>query len=99
MLSTLVSFLFEIAVSATGGFSGLDSRKIDRHIEELNKQEWFNAYYTDAKYRSLFFGNVNVRRRLQSRLLVKRLLVSDKAQKSFGHYLKKQINKRKLKSM
>ena len=99
MLSTFISLLFEIAVSATGGFSDLDSRKIDRHIEELERQEWFNVYYTDAKYRSLFFGNVNVRKKLQSRILVKRMLTSDKAQKSFGHYLQKQINKRKPKSM
>ncbi|MBB5178814.1 hypothetical protein HNQ44_000236 [Planomicrobium koreense] len=97
MLSTIISFLLELAISGTGSFAGLDSKKIDRHIEELNGQKWFNCFYTDEKYRSLFFGNVHVRKKLQNRMYVKRLLVSEKAQKSFEHYLQKQINKRKLK--
>ena len=97
MLSTFISFLFELAISGTGGFSGLDSKKIDCHIEELKGQEWFNEFYTDAKYRSLFFGNVNVRKKLQSRMFVKRLLISEKAQKSFERYLQKQLNKHQLK--
>lgn len=97
MFSTFISFLFEVAVSGTGSFAGLDSKKIDRHIEELNGQQWFNCFYTDGKYRSLFFGNVNVRKKLQNHMYVKRLLASEKAQKSFEHYLLKQINKRKPK--
>ncbi|MDN3449411.1 hypothetical protein QMA09_04360 [Planococcus sp. APC 3906] len=97
MFSTFISFLFEVAVSGTGSFAGLDSKKIDSHIKELNGQQWFNSFYTDEKYRSLFFGNVHVRKKLQNRMYVKRLLVSEKAQKSFEHYLQKQINKRKPK--
>ena len=85
MLSTFISILFEIVVSATGGFSGLDSKKIDNNIEELNGQDWFNGFYKDEKYRSLFFGSVNVRKKLQSNLYVKRLLTSENAQKSFEH--------------
>ncbi|HSJ38144.1 MAG TPA: hypothetical protein VK945_08000 [Planococcus sp. (in: firmicutes)] len=82
------------SVSPIVGNTSLNSKKIDRHIQQLQQYSWFSALYEDERYRRSFFANKKVRGYLQSSLRVNRLIKDDKAQKSFAHLLEKQAQLR-----
>lgn len=71
--------------------TGLDTRRIDRNIEQLKQHDWFKKIYEDEKYHRLFFVNRHVRRYLQSTIRVKRIIRNQKAQKRLLTLLDKQI--------
>lgn len=75
-----------------GQDNSLNTEKIDKHIKQLRKHEWFNDLYNSETYRHLFFGNKKVRKYLQSRLTTRRMLRSLKAQEKFKKLLVKQEN-------
>ncbi|WP_332697061.1 hypothetical protein [Halalkalibacter lacteus] len=84
--------IFEIIAGLLGSIgqdNSLDTKKIDKHIEELRKYKWFNELYSDEKYHRLFWGNRRVRKFLQSRFLTKRMINNSNAQKSFKSLLDK----------
>lgn len=88
--------LFEVIAVLLGSIGqddSLDTRKIDKHIEELKKHKWFREIYSDEKYHRLFFTNRRVRKFLQSRLLTKRMINNSNAQNSFKSLLDKQLSK------
>ncbi|MFC0562482.1 hypothetical protein [Halalkalibacter alkalisediminis] len=88
--------IFEIIAGLLGSIgqdTSLDTRKIDKHIEELKKQKWFIEIYNDEKYHRLFLENRRVRKFLQSRFLTKRMVNNPNAQKAFKLLLDKQLNK------
>ncbi|MCQ6275950.1 hypothetical protein JMM81_13465 [Bacillus sp. V3B] len=87
---------FEIIAGLLGSIGqddSLDTKKIDKHIEELRKYKWFNELYSDEKYHRLFFVNRKVRKFLQSRILTKRLINNSNTQKTFKSLLDKQLSK------
>ena len=63
--------------------NNLDTRKIDKNIENLRDLEWFNDLYVSERHYKSFFINLKVRRYLQSNLLVFRLKNNQKEQKKF----------------
>ncbi|MEH7378166.1 MULTISPECIES: hypothetical protein [Bacillaceae] len=75
----------------TGSTTGLDTRRIDRNIEQLKQQDWFKKIYNDEKYRRLFYVNRHVRGYLQSTRRVKKIIRNQKAQKKLMVLLNKQI--------
>jgi hypothetical protein len=88
--------LFEIIAGLLGGIgqdNSLNTKKIDKHIEELRSYKWFNEIYEDEKYNRLFFVNRRVRKLLQSRYLTRRMINNLKAQNKFKAFLNKQLNK------
>jgi hypothetical protein len=92
MLRDVIDFMFD--VFSNGSFSGLDTRRIDAHIEELKKYDWFQRIYHDEKYRKLFFTNVHVRKYLQSRRRVNKIVDNPVAREKFMIFLEKQSKKR-----
>ncbi len=88
--------IFEIIAGLLGSIGqddSLNTKKIDKHIEELRKYNWFNELYDDEKYHRLFFVNKRVRKFLQSTYLTKRLIKNTNAQNTFKSFLEKQISK------
>jgi hypothetical protein len=88
--------IFEIVaglLSSIGQDDSLNTKKIDKHIEELRKYNWFNELYDNEKYHRLFFVNKRVRKFLQSTYLTKRLINNSNARNSFKSLLDKQISK------
>lgn len=88
--------IFEIIAGLLGSFGqddSLNTKKIDKDIEELRKYKWFNELYEDEKYHRLFFVNKRVRKFLQSTFLTKRLRNNPKAQNTFKSILDKQLSK------
>jgi hypothetical protein len=88
--------IFEIIAGLLGGIGqddSLNTKKIDKNIEELRKYNWFNTLYDDEKYHRLFFVNKRVRKSLQSTFLTKRLKNNPNAQKTFKSLLDKQLKK------
>ncbi|MFJ5792643.1 hypothetical protein ACIP9G_21515 [Lysinibacillus sp. NPDC093197] len=69
----------------------LDTRKIDRNIELLKNEFWFEDIYNEEKYRKLFFVNRKVRRYLQNTRRVKRMIKKEKIQNAFITFLNKQL--------
>ncbi len=69
----------------------LDTRKIDRNIELLKNEFWFEDIYNEEKYRKLFFVNRKVRRYLQNTHRVKRMIKKEKFQNAFITFLNKQL--------
>ena len=88
MLRKLLEFLLRL--SSPGMFIGLDTKTIDRHIKELNEHRWFNSLYEDKNYRTLFFTNVHVRRYLESKRRVNKLINNPLAREKFIIFLEKQ---------
>ena len=88
--------IFEIIaglLSSIGQDNSLNTKKIDKHIEELRKYNWFNELYDHEKYHRLFFVNRHVRKFLQSTYRTKRLINNPNAQDAFKSFLEKQISK------
>lgn len=88
--------IFEIIAGLLGNIGqddSLDTKKIDKHIEELRNYKWFNELYNDEKYHRLFFVNRKVREFLQSRILMRRLINNSNTQKTFQSLLDKQLSK------
>mgnify|MGYP005755740751 CR=1 FL=1 len=57
--------IFEFIAGLFGSIGQDDSfntKKIDKHIEELRKYKWFIELYEDEKYHRLFFVNKRVRK-------------------------------------
>jgi hypothetical protein len=57
--------IFEIIAGLLGSIGqddSLNTKKIDKHIEELRKNNWFNKLYDDEKYHRLFFVYKPVRK-------------------------------------
>ena len=92
MLRDFIDFMFD--VFSNSSFSGLDTRRIDAHIEELKKYDWFHRLYQDEKYRKLFFTNVQVRKYLQSSRRVNKIIDNPVAREKFIIFLEKQSKKR-----
>ncbi|WP_066394176.1 hypothetical protein [Neobacillus mesonae] len=91
-----MSLLFEILSYIFDSFGqdhSLDTRKIDQHIKELNNYPWFKVIYDDEKYHKLFFVNREVRKYLQSKFRVKRIIKSKQAQMKFIKFLQLQTIK------
>jgi hypothetical protein len=91
MLRDFIDFLFELF--SNGHFTGLDTKRIDRHIEELKKHDWFNQLHHNEKFRKLFFTNVHVRKYLQSRRRVNKIIDNPAAREKFVIFLEKQVEK------
>nr|WP_259548608.1 hypothetical protein [Heyndrickxia oleronia] len=88
--------IFEIIAGLLGSVGqddSLNTKKIDKHIDELRKYNCFNELYDDEKYHRLFFVNRRVRKFLQSSYLTKRLINDPNAQNSFKSLLDKQLSK------
>jgi hypothetical protein len=89
-----MSFLFELISSFFESISldnSLNTNKIDGHIDKLKKYSWFKDLYEDEKYHRLFILNRNVRKYLQSRIRVKRIIKSEDAKRKFISFLNQQI--------
>jgi hypothetical protein len=88
-------FIFDLMAGLFGSIGqdhSLDTKKIDNHINELRRYQWFNELYEDETYHRLFFVNRRVRKMLQSRIHVRRLINNVHAQNSFRTYLEKQLH-------
>jgi hypothetical protein len=88
--------IFEIISGLLGSIGqddSLNTKKIDKHIEELRKYNWFNELYDNEKYHRLFFVNKRVRKFLQSTFLTNRLKNNPNAQNNFKSLLEKQLGK------
>ncbi|WNB91020.1 hypothetical protein [Bacillus sp. NEB1478] len=91
MLRDFIDFMFDLF--SNGNFTGLDTRRIDAHIDELKTYDWFNRLYHDEKYRKFFFTNVHVRKYLQSKRRVNKIIDNTKAREKFIIFLEKQSKK------
>ena len=69
MLYEIISGLLQ----SIGQDSSLNTKKIDKHIKQLRKYEWFNDLYVSKSYHHLFFGNRKVRKHLQSGLTTRKI--------------------------
>ncbi|MBY6037574.1 hypothetical protein KUV80_12965 [Fictibacillus nanhaiensis] len=85
----MIDFLLNMLAGGVGDNS-LDTKKIDKHIEQMKKYSWFAALYDDENYHSLFFVSRRVRAYLQSSFRVKRMIHNEKAREKFVHLLNKQ---------
>lgn len=74
----------------------LNSKKADKHIEELRKHPWFTELFEDKRYHHLFFGNRRVRKFLRSKHRTTKLINNVNAQGTFISFLDKQNQKPKL---
>jgi hypothetical protein len=72
----MLSFLIELIAGLFGYSDTLNTKKIDRNIEQLNQHDWFKNIYEDEKYHRLFFVNKHVRRYLQSTIRVRKIIRS-----------------------
>ncbi|MFD1356801.1 hypothetical protein ACFQ4X_02730 [Fictibacillus halophilus] len=88
MLRDLLNFFLRL--NSPRMFIGLDTKTIDRHIQVLNEHRWFSKIYEDANYRKLFFTNVHVRRYLESKRRVSKLINNPYAREKFIIFLEKQ---------
>lgn len=82
----LIGIVLSLATSTdlTGSASdSLNTRKIDKNIDELRELEWFNALYESERHRKSFSINYKVRKYLQSTILVTRLKTSEREQQKF----------------
>ncbi|WP_442598806.1 hypothetical protein [Neobacillus sp. D3-1R] len=84
-LTLIFSPLFE--------YRSLDTRMVDRHINELKQYSWFLLLYEDEKFRRLFYTNYKIRKYLESPFRVERLMKNSHAQEKFKQYLGKQLLK------
>ncbi|MGG1215237.1 hypothetical protein ABHM93_02350 [Micromonospora provocatoris] len=80
-----------LAAIIPNGSIALNTRKIDRNIELLKNEFWFEVIYNEEKYRKLFFVNRKVRKYLQSTHRVKRLIKKEKVQNAFIIFLNNQL--------
>lgn len=90
----MFSMVFELIAGLFGsvGYSDtLNTRKIDRNIEQLNEYDWFKKVYEDKKYHRLFFVNKRIRYYLQSTVRVRRIIRRKEAQKKLLLFLDKEI--------
>lgn len=87
----MIDFILSILEAVYSGNISLDTRKIDKHIEELKKHDWFLTIYENEKYRRLFNVNRNVRAYLQSKRRVNRMIDHPIAQERFIQLLEKQV--------
>lgn len=78
-------------------YRSIDTRMIDRHINELNEHSWFNLIYQDEKFRRLFFTNYKTRKYLESPFRVVRLTKSVSEREKFKRFLEKQLLKQQAK--
>jgi hypothetical protein len=88
--------IFEIIAGLLGGIGqdiSLNTKKIDTHIEELRSYKWFNDLYDDEKYHRLFLVNRRVRKYLQSRFHIKRMINNPNARNTLKSLLNKQLSK------
>ncbi|WP_051633849.1 hypothetical protein [Bacillus sp. UNC41MFS5] len=94
-----VSYILDVIIAITSPlyeWRSIDTRRIDSHIHQLNKQPWFQELYQDEKYRKLFVMNYRTRRYLDSPFRVKRLMNSPKAQLYFLKLLNKQLERKEI---
>jgi hypothetical protein len=88
----VLQFIFELLGELLNGSStSLETKKIDRNIERLKKQDWFKKIYEDEKYHKLFFNNKRVRHYLQSTIRVKKMIRNSEAQIKLLNLLNKQL--------
>jgi hypothetical protein len=54
-----LSYILDMLIYITQSSSvrTLDTRRVDYHINELNKHAWFNEIYLEEKYRKLLLMN------------------------------------------
>jgi len=93
LLSVLVYGLLILLSILTGSLpfdEGLNTKKIDRHIEKLKELAWFKNVYEDERHHQSFFINRKVRKYLQSSVRVRLLIKSEKSQKRFMKLLEEQ---------
>jgi len=89
---SMLDFLFDL-LSGMGGVNtgGLNTKKIDKNIEQLKQQEWFEKIYEDKEYHRLFYTNKHVRSYLQSSIRVKIIIRNNKGQGKLMSILDKQL--------
>ena len=93
-----LSYILDVIIGLIGPMSNqrtLDTRRIDYHIQQLNKLFWFQQISKEEKYRKLLMTNYRTRRYLDSPFRVGRLGNSKKAQGRFCKLLNKQLVKGK----
>ncbi|EJR55373.1 hypothetical protein FHY65_27460 [Bacillus cereus] len=94
----MFEFLFGLLSSIFGSIfydQGLNTKRVDRHIEKLGQYPWFKKIYENKRYHRLFFVNYRIREYLQSSFRVKQLIKSQKRQKKFKQLLEVQLTKSK----
>lgn len=69
--------------------NGLNTKKIDRHIEKLKNYSWFNELYESEEHRQSFFVNFKIRKYLESSLRVSRLIRNEKKARSIYSYVRR----------
>ncbi|MDC3426173.1 hypothetical protein NC797_16880 [Aquibacillus sp. 3ASR75-11] len=83
----LIGSLFE----GIGQDQSLNTKKIDDHIEKLKRYPWFKELYENEQYHQKIFTNRHVRRYLQSKGRVRRMIKYEKSRKKFITLLNAQI--------
>lgn len=73
------------------GKTGLDTKKIDSHINYLLKDMWFKELYGNEKYKHLFYTNRKVRHYLESKRRVDNLLHDEKKRNKLINLLESQL--------
>ena len=91
MFTILIELIVGL-VSHAGSNNPLDTKKIDRHIDQLYGYKWFRKVYEDEKYRRLFFANKRIRSYLESNRRVKKMIKRKESQKKLLFLLDKERN-------
>lgn len=95
LLSLVIINLIGILISVSASINifnpstSLNTRKIDKNIEELRQLEWFNDLYENERHHKSFFINLKVRKYLESSIRVSRLKSNEREQKKFSQLLEK----------
>lgn len=71
----------------------LDTERIDKHISELRKYDWFEELYQRTEYHRLFFVRKRLRLYLQSAWRTRQLKNSIRAQEKFIEFLNKELKR------
>lgn len=80
----MLDFFLELLTGIFGLSSEtLNTQKIDKNIEKLRSNSWFEQIYQDETYHRLFFVSRKVRGYLQSSRRVNRIMTTEKARSSF----------------
>lgn len=86
-------FKFLAMLFSPGNTMPLDTERIDKHISELRKLQWFEELYQRPEFHRLFFVRKNLRLYLESSWRTRRLKSSKRAQEKFIELLHKELKR------
>lgn len=93
-MDAVLSLIRSVSTIIFFSFKDITEDEIERNIEYLKQEQWFQQYLNDEKYKTLIIENVNVRKAI-GRINTKKLSnikYSEKQRRLIERELQKQFN-------